>query len=339
MTRENAAHIKEIFEKKTGVALTPVRPVYRPVRRAVLTAAAVLCCLGVTAVAANHLTNGALIRFFQDGGAYQAELTPEGAAEPAPQPEPLSESQLMTIDRYTTQVGQAQTVGDTTVTLETVTAAATTHDLIAYCVFTVEAPEGSWTEADNDILGFECYYWDLKGDTTRHGASGWLTVQNGPQDNVKTVVVATLNSAQGTNRQVQFQITLENFWACADRMKGGEYITEGIWNFDVALEPQAGISLLEKPVPMECGTMTLKSLELTPLGGSFTITDINLPVWDWQPERVIFSDGSAVDLSMGGGILDEENMLHYDSFTFAAPTDLTDAVAVEFADGTQIPIP
>ena len=338
MTQENFVHIQEIFEQKTGVTLTPTRR-FRPLRRAALIAAAVLCCLGVTALAANHLTNGALIQFFQSGGAYQAQLTPEGVAEPSSQPEPLSEAQLLTIDRYTTQVGQSQTVGGTTVTLETVTAAATTHDLITYCVFTVEAPEGAWTEADNDILEFQRYYGDLKGDTTAYGASSWLTVQDGPRDNVKTVVMTSLHSAQGTNHQLQFQITLEDFQIHADRQKGSDAIAEGTWNFDVTLEPQAGISLLEKPVLMEGGTMALQSLELTPLGGSFTVTDINLPVWDWQPERVVFADGSAVDLSMGGGILDEEHMLHYMSFTFAAPTDLTNAVAVEFADGTRIPIP
>ena len=338
MTRENAAHIKEIFEKKTGVSLTPARSAYRPVRRAVLTAAAVLCCLGVTA-AANRLTNGALIRFFQDGGAYQAQLTPEGAAEPVSQPEPLSETQLLTIDRYTTPVGQSQTVGDTTVTLESVTAAATTHDLITFCVFTVEAPEGNWVEADNDILEFQRYYGVLKGDTTEYGTSSWLAVQDGPRDNVKTVVMTALHSAQGNNRQLQFQVTLENFRVCTGQEADEAYISKGIWNFNVALEPQPSISLLNQPVTLESGTMTLQSLELTPLGGSFTITDINLPVWDWQPERLVFSDGSSVDLSMGGGILDEANMLHYMSFTFAAPTDLTNAVAVEFADGTQISIP
>ena len=105
------------------------------------------------------------------------------------------------------------------------------------------------------------------------------------------------------------------------------------------LELPTGISLLDAPITLNSGTMTLQSLELTPLGGSFTITDINRPNVEWQPERVVFSDGSAVAINMDGGILDEEHMLHYNSFTLAAPTDLTNAVALEFADGTRVEIP
>ena len=65
MKPENLVHIQEIFERKTGVTLSSARPAVRPLRRAALTVAAVVCCLGVTALAANGLTNGALMQFFQ----------------------------------------------------------------------------------------------------------------------------------------------------------------------------------------------------------------------------------------------------------------------------------
>lgn len=384
MKPENLVHIREIFEEKTGVTLSTARPAVRPLRRAALTVAAVVCCLGVTALAANGLTNGALMQFFQStdtfnvertpvdtsaplshaledtaltekeqvngilmqffqsGGAFGAEGTPEDVAAP------LSKEQLLTIDRHTTIIGQSQTINGTTVTLQAVTAAATGHDILTYCTFSVEAPDGTWTEADNETLDFQEYGCLLvDGDTTRYGASGWLRVLDDPQGrpNVKTAVMAFIIHAHGDNSSVQLQVMLNNFRIFERYSENGEskhnteYITEGSWNFTLPLELPTGISLLDAPITLSSGTMTLQSLELTPLGGSFTITDINRPNVEWQPERVVFSDGSTVAINMDGGILDEEHMLHYNSFTLAAPTDLTNAVAVEFADGTRVEIP
>lgn len=384
MKPENLVHIQEIFERKTGVTLSTARPAVRPLRRAALTVAAVVCCLGVTALAANGLTNGALMQFFQStdtfnvertpvdtsaplshaledtaltekeqvngvlmqffqsGGAFGKEGTPEDVAAP------LSKEQLLTIDRHTTIIGQSQTVNGTTVTLHSVTAAATGHDILTYCTFSVEAPDGTWTEADNETLDFQEYGCLLfEGDAIRYGASGWLRVLDDPQGrpNVKTAVMAFIIHAHGDNSGVQLQVMLNNFRIFERYSENGEskhnteYITEGSWNFTLPLELPTGISLLDAPITLSSGTMTLQSLELTPLGGSFTITDINRPNVEWQPERVVFSDDSTVAINMDGGILDEEHMLHYNSFTLAAPTDLTNAVAVEFADGTRVEIP
>lgn len=337
MKPENLVHIREIFEEKTGVTLSPARPAVRPLRRAALTVAAVVCCLGVTALAANGLTNGALMRFFQSGGA----VSPQGM--PATETEPLSEGQLLTIDRYTTEVNETQTIGDTTITFQSVTAAATTHDLITYCVFTVEAPEGAWTEAGNSTLEFEQYYLDLQGDTTVYGAHGWLTVQDGPLDNVKTVVVTYLNRAQGDNSQIQMQVTLENFWTRAEQERDGTYIAEGVWTFEVPLELQEGVSLVDEPVALCDGAIMLEQLNLSPLGGSVVVQGDGY-FSTGLPERVIFSDGSSEAVYPHDGFLDNDDTpdqppVFWRSFTFAAPTDLSDAVAVEFADGTRIDIP
>lgn len=384
MKPENLVHIREIFEEKTGVTLSTARPAVRPLRRAALTVAAVVCCLGVTALAANGLTNGALMQFFQSTDTFNVERTPVDTSAPLSHaledtaltekeqvngilmqffqsggafgnegtPEdvatPLSKEQLLTIDRHTTIIGQSQTVNGTTVTLHSVTAAATGHDILTYCTFSVEAPDGTWTEADNETLDFQEYGCLLfEGDAIRYGASGWLRVLDDPQGrpNVKTAVMAFIIHAHGDNSGVQLQVMLNNFRIFERYSENGEskhnteYITEGSWNFTLPLELPAGISLLDAPITLSSGTMTLQSLELTPLGGSFTITDINRPNVEWQPERVVFSDGSTVAINMDGGILDEEHMLHYNSFTLAAPTDLTNAVAVEFADGTRVEIP
>lgn len=384
MKPENLVHIQEIFERKTGVTLSSARPVVRPLRRAALTVAAVVCCLGVTALAANGLTNGALMQFFQSTDTFNVERTPVDTSAPLSHaledtaltekeqvngilmqffqsggafgnegtPEdvatPLSKEQLLTIDRHTTMIGQSQTVNGTTVTLHSVTAAATGHDILTYCTFSVEAPDGTWTEADNETLDFQEYGCLLfEGDAIRYGASGWLRVLDDPQGrpNVKTAVMAFIIHAHGDNSGVQLQVMLNNFRIFERYSENGEskhnteYITEGSWNFTLPLELPTGISLLDAPITLSSGTMTLQSLELTPLGGSFTITDINRPNVEWQPERVVFSDGSTVAINMDGGILDEEHMLHYNSFTLAAPTDLTNAVAVEFADGTRVEIP
>lgn len=384
MKPENLVHIREIFEEKTGVTLSTARPAVRPLRRAALTVAAVVCCLGVTALAANGLTNGALMQFFQSTDTFNVERTPVDTSAPLSHaledtaltekeqvngilmqffqsggafgnegtPEdvatPLSKEQLLTIDRHTTMIGQSQTVNGTTVTLHSVTAAATGHDILTYCTFSVEAPDGTWTEADNETLDFQEYGCLLfEGDAIRYGASGWLRVLDDPQGrpNVKTAVMAFIIHAHGDNSSVQLQVMLNNFRIFERYSENGEskhnteYITEGSWNFTLPLELPTGISLLDAPITLSSGTMTLQSLELTPLGGSFTITDINRPNVEWQPERVVFSDGSTVAINMDGGILDEEHMLHYNSFTLAAPTDLTNAVAVEFADGTRVEIP
>ena len=384
MKPENLVHIREIFEEKTGVTLSTARPAVRPLRRAALTVAAVVCCLGVTALAANGLTNGALMQFFQSTDTFNVERTPVDTSAPLSHaledtaltekeqvngilmqffqsggafgnegtPEdvatPLSKEQLLTIDRHTTMIGQSQTVNGTTVTLQAVTAAATGHDILTYCTFSVEAPDGTWTEADNETLDFQEYGCLLfEGDAIRYGANGWLRVLDDPQGrpNVKTAVMAFIIHAHGDNSSVQLQVMLNNFRIFERYSENGEskhnteYITEGSWNFTLPLELPTGISLLDAPITLSSGTMTLQSLELTPLGGSFTITDINRPNVEWQPERVVFSDGSTVAINMDGGILDEEHMLHYNSFTLAAPTDLTNAVAVEFADGTRVEIP
>lgn len=386
MKPENLVHIQEIFEEKTGVTLSTARPAVRPLRRAALTVAAVVCCLGVTALAANGLTNGALMQFFQSTDTFNVERTPVDTSAPLSHaledtaltekeqvngilmqffqsggafgnegtPEdvatPLSKEQLLTIDRHTTMIGQSQTVNGTTVTLHSVTAAATGHDILTYCTFSVKAPDGTWTEADNSILGFEEYHCLLvDGDTTQRGAHSWLRVQDDPQGrpNVKTAVMAFIIHAHGDNSSVQLQVTLKNFWALEGYWENEEwkhdldYITKGQWSFELPpLTLETGISLLEEPITLADGTMTLTNLELSPLGGSFTITDVqrpHRPYREWQPEQVICSDGSTVAISYRGGVvLDDGN---YDTFTLAAPTDLTNAVAVEFADGTRVEIP
>mgnify|MGYP001852916024 FL=1 len=82
MKPENLVHIREIFEEKTGVTLSTARPAVRPLRRAALTVAAVVCCLGVTALAANGLTNGALMQFFQSTDTFNVERTPVDTSAP-----------------------------------------------------------------------------------------------------------------------------------------------------------------------------------------------------------------------------------------------------------------
>ena len=59
----------------------------------------------------------------------------------------------------------------------------------------------------------------------------------------------------------------------------------------------------------------------------------------WQPVQVVYADGSAVPLYPNGGTLDGDTLEQWLGFTFAAPADLTDAVAVEFADGTRVELP
>ena len=334
MKQENLSHIKALFEAKTGVQLRQPMPGFRPLRRAVLAVAAVLCCLGVTALAANHLTHGALNRFFQDGGAFGRAPSSQGA------PEPLNEAQLLTLDRYTTEVGESQTVGDTTVTLQSVTAAAGEQDLIAYCVLEIEAPAGDWTEAANELLGFEWYYCTLEDEDAQDGNVCWLQVQDDPQgrENVKTVVVAFQVIAPGGGGTGRLRMDLENFWIHGDHRADAEPIAQGLWTFEVPLEIQSGLSLVEEPVALAGGEMTLEHLGLSPLGGSVTARGA-LPGDRWQPSQVVFADGSTEPLYPNGGTLDGDTLEQWLGFTFAAPTDLTGAVAVEFADGTRVPLP
>lgn len=331
MNRNNLNHIKAIFTQRTGVVLPTARSALSPLRRGLLAAAAVLCCLSATVLAANHLTGGALVRFFQAGGT-------DGKAALEDCPGTLSETQLLTIDRYTREVGQVQKVGDTTITLQTVTAAATSHDVMVYCVFSVEAPEGSWTEADNDLLGFTHYYCRLDGDTTQYCSTSWLHCMNSPQDrpNEKTVVATYLLNAQGDNRHLRLRIDLEDFWICRDRQSDWSVISPGVWTFELPLELETGVSLLDAPVDL--GGRTLSALELTPLGGSVVVSLPGLPRDQWQPERVVLADGSSVAINLEGGLQDEENGVECLGFLFPVPTDLTDAVAVEFAGGMQVEI-
>ena len=334
MNQTNLNHIKTLFAQRTGAVLPPARRTARPLRRGLLAAAAVLCCLGVTALAANRLTGGTLIRFFQEGGTAPShrETGEVRSAE-------LSEAQLLTIDRYTVEVGQTQRAGDTAITLQTVTAAATDHDVILYCVFSLEAPEGAWTKTDNELLGFTHYYCGLEGDTTQYCSTGWLRVMEDPRgrDTARTLVASYLVNAQGDNRHLRLRIDLEDFRVCEDRQKGGDLIAEGTWTFQLPLELEAGISLLEDPVDL--GGRTLAALELTPLGGSMVLSLPALPRDRWQPERVVMADGSAVDISLEGGVRDEAAGVDCLGFLFPVPTDLTEAVAVEFAGGVRVEIP
>ena len=389
MKPENLVHIREIFEEKTGVTLSPARPAVRPLRRAALTAAAVVCCLGVTALAANGLTNGALIQFFQSTDTFHVERTPidtsvplshvpEGTAvdtvpdakeqvngilmqffqsggafgnegTPEDVAAPLSKDQLLTIDRHTTMIGQSHTVNGTTVTLQAVTAAATSHDIITYCTFLLEAPDGTWTEADNETLGFSGYYCTLMGgDTTENGGSYQLCVLDDPlkRPNTKIAIMNSWNHAHDVSSPVQLQVLLEDFRIFEGYRENEEwkyktdYITEGQWNFELpSLTLQPSISLLEEPVSLADGARILTNMELTPLGGSYTFIDVKQSSSAWQPERVVFSDGSTVDLSFIGSLVMNGEEHYCNTFTFAAPTDLSDAVAVEFADGTRIDIP
>ena len=328
MKHENLAHIKEKFAEKTGVCLTTQCRAARPLKRIALTAAAVLGCLVISAMAASRLSGSALIPFLQTGGA-------AGSAPQSEASEPLSEAQRLTIDRCTTNIGQTRTAGGAAVTLQTVTAAATRAHLIGYCVLEIEAPAGSWQADGSEDLSFERYRCQLLSGGEQDSSTSWLRVFDDAQgrSNFRTVVLAMLVEAPEEGRSLQLRIDLENF------RSGDTLVCSGSWSFEVPLEPQGGLSLLEQPVALCGGERSLTALELTPLGGSLTVCLPALPRGQWQPERLRFSDGSTVAIHLQGGTLDEAAGTECLSFTLAAPADLTQAVAVEFADGTCVPLP
>ena len=114
----------------------------------------------------------------------------------------------------------------------------------------------------------------------------------------------------------------------------------GQWDFTVPLEIPSGLSLVEEPVSLLDGQMELVSLGLSPLGGSVVAYGDVYYGNQWQPKQVIFADGSIEPLyATSGPTLDGDTLRQWQGFTFAAPTDLSNAVAVEFADGTRIDIP
>lgn len=333
LNQDNLNNIKGIFEAKTGVELTTRKSVRRPISATVALVAAITCCLTMTAFAANYFSDGAILRYFQFG-AFGENHENE-----------LNDTQLLTIENYTTHINQSVECNGTTVTLKSVTGAVTSKNYISYFVFEVETPENALESIDNDDLSFERIFVSFDDSIERYGASFNLFVMDDEQGrkNVKTVVLSRIENANECIETVRMNLSLKNFWQEQTRFMDEEEaresgigeITEGVWSFDLDLSLNMGIMIAGEP-PQDESAVDLKSIELSPLGGNYIYSNCER-VENFLVE-IVMLDGSSISVFNEGGIYFDETMTEIVNFIFDTPTDLTAADYALFADGTRIEI-
>lgn len=367
--QENLRHVKHIFEMKTGVGLRTAGHIRRPVRRAAILAAAAVCLLTVTAFAANYLSDGAIVRFFQRGAAGMEDRGNE-----------LSESQLQAVEDVTSELGQRAESNGTVLSLKSATASISSGNLVAYFVLEVEAPDGTFDGIDCDALTFETSY--LKFDhTSGKSSSGGGSIDlvlpdERGRDNVKTIVY----TYRGTGVDFGYKdtpVTLSfhnlSYWGEFDRnsMEEGtsplDYLTavaEGDWSFELSFDLfKKGLQLVETPVLLPESDYTLTSLELSALSVVLSLTypdegdaggeiepavafsneiqilmrdgSVLKPLGDAPPERG-GEEGNTI-MFPGGAVIGSTSLVR--AFYFDVPVDLHQVDAILFGGGARIEVP
>lgn len=264
--------VKQLFEEKTGVVLAPGKPARRPVGRALALAAAVACCLAVTAFAANYLTGGALTGFFQRGAI--------GVQDNQNQ---LSDAQERILEDNTAVLNRRSASARTALTLTSVTGARSSGSLTAYLVLEVEAPAGAWVGVDADSLFFENAHLDFASSSVLSASGGGCieAVLDDPQgrETVKRLVFSYQASGLDPDSPAASAVlTLENLYCRSPAGRRGSgpagappdgcnLVAEGRWTFDLPLDQiKPAMDLIGGPVPLAEGDYTLTHLELSPFG-------------------------------------------------------------------------
>ena len=271
----------------------------------------------------------------------------------------ISESQALLIDSLTETVGESQTVGDVTVTVDSLTVGG----------------DALWALVDVegvDVLAKERYsfdgiYVEILPDPSE-GAYGGASYSLGSIGLTEDGAVRMLLEFSGifsTGNQINngdytLELRLRDLTLCRRAGEPDEIIYEGEWSFSIPLTESMVPTIAIDSAVVELGaggeeaegtetasgvTITLWDIRVTATGLSFytaysddeAAERVQMAALSYLEVAVILSDGTEV-LSNGSGGSQTEGGGWYCTSQWPVPIDVEDVMAIRIG-GTEIPVP
>lgn len=268
----------------------------------------------------------------------------------------LSDSQKNYIDENSVAVQSSQTQNGYTLTLDT----AISDGVYTYIRFLLEAPEDvvldarsyapqNWGELD----------WVNENGEAFKGSGGWDTVDDGPGDNVVSLIYTLFHMRDEDN----YDSIPGHTWKLRIDGLTGQYIhnygtpemnveevdlTEGIWEFQITFPEQSNEAVEFIAEPVDCPLYTnigitgwhyedvaITSLKVRALSAALTFRhpDREQVNGDIDPIYAVMKDGSMAPLNPASGAPDHL------TFKFDAPIVVGDIDHILLPNGTSLPMP
>ena len=271
----------------------------------------------------------------------------------------ISESQALLIDSLTQKVGESRTVGDVTVTVDSITVGG---DAL-WALVDVEGLDF----AAKERYSFDGIYVEILPDPSE-GAYGGASYSLGSIGLTEDGAVRMLLEFSGifsTGNQINtgdytLELRLRDLTLCRRAGEPDEIIYEGEWSFSIPLtesmvptiaidsavvELGAGGEDMEDAAASSGVTITLWDIRVTATGLSFytaysddeAAERVQMAALSYLEVAVILSDGTEV-LSNGSGGSQTEGGGWYCTSQWPVPIDVEDVMAIRIG-GTEIPVP
>ena len=271
----------------------------------------------------------------------------------------ISENQALLIDSLTQTVGESRTVGDVTVTVDSITVGG----------------DALWALVDVEGLDFDAealYSFDQTDieilPDPSEGAYGGASYSLGSIGMTEDGAVRMLLEFSGifsTGNQINtgdytLELRLRDLTLCRRAGEPDEIIYEGEWSFSIPLtesmvptiaidsavvELGAGAEDMEDAAASSGVTITLWDIRVTATGLSFytaysddeAVERVQMAALSYLEAAVILTDGTEVTTGSGGGSRTEDGSM-YCTNQWPVPLDVEDIVALRIG-GTEIPVP
>ncbi len=271
----------------------------------------------------------------------------------------ISESQALLIDSLTQKVGESRTVGEVTVTVDSITVGGD-------ALWALVDVEGLDFDADK-AYSFDQTDIEIQPDPSE-GAPGVMGCSIGSIGLTEDAAVRMLLEFSGifpTGNQINaggytLELRLRDLTLCRRAGEPDEIIYEGEWSFSIPLtesmvptiaidsavvELGAGGEDMEDAAASSGVTITLRDIRVTATGLSFytaysddeAAERVQMAALSYLEVAVILSDGTEV-LSNGSGGSQTEGGGWYCTSQWPVPIDVEDVMAIRIG-GTEIPVP
>ena len=271
----------------------------------------------------------------------------------------ISEEQALVIDSLTEKVGESRTVGDVTVTVDSITVGG---DAL-WALVDVAGVDFSAKER----YSFDSIYVEILPDPSE-GAYGGASYSLGSIGLTEDGAVRMLLEFSGifsTGNQINngdytLELRLRDLTLCRPAGEQDEVIYEGEWSFSIPLTESMVPTIAIDSAVVELGaageaaegtetasgvTFTLRDIRVTATGLSFytaysddeAAERVQMAALSYLEAAVILSDGTEV-LSSGSGGSRTEDGGWYCTSQWPVPINVEDIAAIRIG-GTEIPVP
>ena len=271
----------------------------------------------------------------------------------------ISEGQAMVIDSLTETVGESQTAGDITVTVDSITVGG----------------DALWALVDvagvdfaaKERYSFDSIYVEILPDPSEgaYGGASYSLGSIGLTEDGAARMLLEFSGIFPTGNQINaggytLELRLRDLTLCRRAGEPDEIIYEGEWSFSIPLtesmvptiaidsavvELGAGAEDMEDAAASSGVTITLWDIRVTATGLSFytaysddeAVERVQMAALSYLEAAVILTDGTEVTAGSGGGSRTEDGGWYCTS-QWPAPIDVEDVTAIRIA-GTEIPVP